>query len=210
MKWFILPSKVLKYLARRCNYLAEKIIDIRLHGRGGQGVMTSSYLIAEAALLEDKYVHAFPSFGPERSGAPIAAFARVSDSRFYVKTEIYEPDVVVVQDPTLLGQVNVTAGLKEGGIVIVNTDNPNSEGVTNLKNSLPPGAILATVDATKIAAEEIGIKQTNTAILGALVKLTDGKIIALESVKNAINERFKHKGADKNIKAVERSYNEVN
>ncbi|NHJ00885.1 MAG: pyruvate ferredoxin oxidoreductase [Candidatus Heimdallarchaeota archaeon] len=185
------------------------MIDIRLHGRGGQGVMTSSYLIAEAALLENKYVHAFPSFGPERSGAPIAAFARVSDERFYIKTEIYYPDIVVVQDPTLLGQVDVAAGLKEGGIVIVNTDNPNSEAVVKLRNSLPPGARFATVDATKIAAEEIGIRQTNTAILGALVKLTNGNIIKLDSVISAINERFKHKGADKNIKAVERSFNEV-
>lgn len=189
--------------------MAEEIIDIRLHGRGGQGVMTSSYLIAEAALLEDKYVHAFPSFGPERSGAPIAAFARISNEKFYVKTEVYEPDIVVVQDPTLLGQVDVAAGLKEGGIIIVNTDDPNSESVTNLKN-LRPDAKFATVDATKIAAEEIGIKQTNTAILGALVKLTDDRIIKLDSVKRAIKERFKHKGFDKNIKAVDRSYNEVN
>jgi 2-oxoacid:acceptor oxidoreductase gamma subunit (pyruvate/2-ketoisovalerate family) len=189
--------------------LAEEIIDIRLHGRGGQGVMTSSYLIAEAALIEDKYVHAFPSFGPERSGAPIAAFARISNEKFYVKTEIYEPDIVVVQDPTLLGQVDVAAGLKEGGIIIVNTDDPTSEGVTTLRNSRPD-ANFATVDATKIAAEEIGIKQTNTAILGALIKLTDEKIITLDSVREAIQERFKHKGFDKNIKAVERSYNEVN
>ena len=188
--------------------MTKEIVDIRLHGRGGQGVMTSSYLIAEAALLEDKYVHAFPSFGPERSGAPIAAFARISDERFYVKTEVYEPDIVIVQDPTLLGQVNVAAGLKEGGIIIVNTDDPNSEGVSNLRNSRPD-ANFATIDATKIAAEEIGIKQTNTAILGALVKLTDEKVIKLDSVRGAIKERFKHKGFDKNIKAVERSYDEV-
>ncbi len=188
--------------------LTTDIIDIRLHGRGGQGVMTSSYMIAEAALLEDKYVHAFPSFGPERSGAPIAAFARISDERFYVKTEIYEPDIVIIQDPTLLGQVDVTAGLKEGGLVIINTDDPNSEGVSNLKNSRPD-AHFATVDATKIAAEEIGIKQTNTAILGALIKLTDEGIIKLDSIKKAIMARFREEPARKNVNAVERSFNEV-
>ncbi len=184
------------------------IIDIRLHGRGGQGVMTSSYLIAEAALLEDKYVHAFPSFGPERSGAPIAAFARISNERFYIKTEIYEPDVVVVQDPTLLGQVDVASGLKEGGLIIVNTDNPNSERVNNLK-AARPDAKFATVDATRIAAEEIGIKQTNTAILGALIKLTNEEVIKLESIKKAIMARFREEPAKKNIKAVDRSFTEV-
>lgn len=188
--------------------MATEIIDIRLHGRGGQGVMTSSYLIAEAALLEDKFVHAFPSFGPERSGAPIAAFARISKERFYVKTEIYEPDIVVVQDPTLLGQVDVLSGLREGGLVIINTDDPNSEGVVNIKNSRPD-AKFATVDATKIAAEEIGIKQTNTAILGALINLTDNKIIKLDSVKKAIKARFREEPAMKNVKAVDRSFAEV-
>ena len=170
--------------------------------------MTSSYLIAESALLEDKYVHAFPSFGPERSGAPIAAFSRVSDEKFYVKTEVYEPDIVVVQDPTLLGQVNVAAGLKKGGIILINTDNPESDAIKALKDQRSD-AKFATVDATKIAAEEIGIKQTNTAILGALVKLTDEKVITLESIRKAITSRFKTKGYDKNIKAVERSFNEV-
>ena len=188
--------------------LTAEIIDIRLHGRGGQGVMTSSYLIAEAALLEDKYVHAFPSFGPERSGAPIAAFARISDQRFYVKTEIYEPDIVIVQDPTLLGQVDVLAGLQEGGLVIINTEDPNSESIRKLKESRSD-AKFATVDATTIAAEEIGIKQTNTAILGALIKLTNSKIITLESVKKAIMARFRDEPAKKNVKAVDRSFIEV-
>ncbi|MHA1973870.1 MAG: 2-oxoacid:acceptor oxidoreductase family protein [Candidatus Hodarchaeales archaeon] len=185
------------------------MVDIRLHGRGGQGVMTSSYLIAEAALLENKFVHAFPSFGPERSGAPIAAFARISEKKFYIKTEVYEPSIVVVQDPTLLGQVDVAAGLKENGLIIINTNDPNSEGITNLKNSRPDAKI-AIVDATKIAAEEIGIKVTNTAILGALIKLTNEEIIRLESLKKAIQARFKGEKGSKNVRAVERSYNEVN
>ena len=126
------------------------IIDIRLHGRGGQGVMTSSYLIAEAALLEDKHVHAFPTFGPERSGAPIAAFARISDEKFYMKTEVYEPDIVVVQDPSLLSQIDVTAGLQQGGLILINTNDPNKADVQAVKQKRPDVKI-ATVDASKIA-----------------------------------------------------------
>ncbi len=133
--------------------MSDKIIDIRLHGRGGQGVMTSSYLIAEAALLEDKFVHAFPTFGPERSGAPIAAFARISDEKFYMKTEVYEPDIVVVQDPSLLSQIDVTSGLQEGGWILINTNDPNKTDVQAIKNKRPD-AKLATVDASKIAQEE--------------------------------------------------------
>ena len=99
--------------------------------------MTSSYLIAEAALLEDKFVHAFPTFGPERSGAPIAAFARISDEKFYVKTEVYEPDIVVVQDPSLLSQIDVTAGLQEGGIIFPNTPMMKfADGGSPLENGL--------------------------------------------------------------------------
>lgn len=187
-----------------------KIIDIRLHGRGGQGVMTSSYLIAEAALLEDKYVHAFPTFGPERSGAPIAAFARISDQKFYMKTEVYEPDIVVVQDPSLLSQIDVTAGLQEGGTILINTNDPDKESVRAIKQKRPDSK-LATVDASKIAKEEIGLSVTNTAILGALCKITDDKIINLDTLENAIKSRFKGKGsiADKNIRAIKRSYSEV-
>ncbi len=186
------------------------IIDIRLHGRGGQGVMTSSYLIAEAALLEDKHVHAFPTFGPERSGAPIAAFARISDEKFYMKTEVYEPDIVIVQDPSLLSQIDVTAGLQQGGLILINTNDPNKADVQAVKQKRPD-VKLATVDASKIAKEEIGLAVTNTAILGALCKVTDNKIIKLEVLETAIKNRFKGKGAisDKNIKAINRSYSEV-
>jgi 2-oxoisovalerate ferredoxin oxidoreductase gamma subunit len=190
--------------------LVAEIIDIRLHGRGGQGVMTSSYLIAEAALLEDKYVHAFPTFGPERSGAPIAAFARISDEKFYIKTEVYEPDIVVVQDPSLLGQIDVTAGLRKSGTILINTGNPDNESVKVIRESRPD-VKFATVDASKIARDEIGLTVTNTAILGALCKITDESVIKLNSLEKAINNRFKGKGtiASKNIKAVKRSYQEV-
>jgi 2-oxoacid:acceptor oxidoreductase gamma subunit (pyruvate/2-ketoisovalerate family) len=172
--------------------------------------MTSSYLIAEAALLEDKYVHAFPTFGPERSGAPIAAFARISDQKFYMKTEVYEPDIVVVQDPSLLSQIDVTAGLQEGGTILINTNNPDKEVVQAVKQRRPD-AKFATVDASKIAQEEIGLSVTNTAILGALCKITDNKVINLNTLEGAVKSRFKGKGAiaDKNVRAIKRSYTEV-
>jgi 2-oxoacid:acceptor oxidoreductase gamma subunit (pyruvate/2-ketoisovalerate family) len=172
--------------------------------------MTSSYLIAEAALLDDKHVHAFPTFGPERSGAPIAAFARISDEKFYMKTEVYEPDIVVVQDPSLLSQIDVTAGLVQGGLVLINTKDPNKEDVQAVKRKRPD-AKFATVDASKIAKEEIGLAVTNTSILGALCKVTDNKIIKLSVLENAIKSRFKGKSniADKNIRAINRSYSEV-
>jgi len=181
-----------------------------LHGRGGQGVMTSSYLIAEAALLEDKYVHAFPTFGPERSGAPIAAFARISDEKFYIKTEVYEPDIVVVQDPSLLGQIDVTAGLREKGVIIINTNDPENETVQGVRNKRPDTKF-ATVDASKIAQEEIGLSVTNTAILGALCKITNENVIKLVTLEGAIKNRFRGKGAiaEKNVKAIKRSYQEV-
>jgi 2-oxoisovalerate ferredoxin oxidoreductase gamma subunit len=186
------------------------MIDIRLHGRGGQGVMTSSYLIAEAALLEDKFVHAFPTFGPERSGAPIAAFARISDEKFYVKTEVYEPDIVVVQDPSLLSQIDVTKGLQEGGIILINTDDPNKDIIKAIKEKRPD-AKLYTVNASQIAEEEIGLSVTNTAILGALCKVTGNAIIELKMLEKAIHNRFKGKEAiaEKNTKAINRSYAEV-
>jgi len=186
------------------------MIDIRLHGRGGQGVMTSSYLIAEAALLEDKFVHAFPTFGPERSGAPIAAFARISNEKFYVKTEVYEPDIVVVQDPSLLSQIDVTAGLQKGGIVLINTDDPNKDSVKNLREKRPDARIY-TVNASLIAKEEIGLSVTNTAILGALCKITENTIVDLKMLETAIQNRFKGKGAiaEKNIRAINRSFTEV-
>ncbi|MFX1511764.1 MAG: 2-oxoacid:acceptor oxidoreductase family protein [Promethearchaeota archaeon] len=190
--------------------MTMEIIDIRLHGRGGQGVMTSSYLIAEAALEEDKYVHAFPTFGPERSGAPMAAFARVSKEQFYEKCEVTTPDIVVVQDPTLLGQIDITAGLKENGIVLINTNEPESEAIQNIRKARPD-AKFGFVDASRIAQEEIGLSVTNTAILGAMIKITDSTVITIEALETAIKNRFKTKEAiaEKNIKAVERSFEEA-
>jgi pyruvate ferredoxin oxidoreductase gamma subunit/2-oxoisovalerate ferredoxin oxidoreductase gamma subunit len=123
---------------------------------------------------------------------------------------VYEPDIVVVQDPSLLSQIDVTSGLQEGGIVLINTDDPNKDVIKAITVKRPD-AKLYTVDASQIAQEEIGLSVTNTAILGALCKITKNEIIDLKMLENAIQTRFKGKGAiaDKNIKAINRSYAEV-
>jgi pyruvate ferredoxin oxidoreductase gamma subunit/2-oxoisovalerate ferredoxin oxidoreductase gamma subunit len=180
------------------------VIDIRVHGRGGQGAMTASRLLAEAALLEGKYIHAFPSFGPERMGAPMEAFTRISAEKFYMKTQVYEPDAVLVLDPTLFDAIDVTRGLVPDGTVIANF----KETPQYLREKLNVSQPIATVDATNIALETIRRPITNTIILGALVKVTDG-IVTLDSLKNVVQSWFAGPIAENNIRAIERAYEEV-
>ena len=180
-----------------------KIIEIRWHGRGGQGAVTSAELVARAAISEDKYAQAFPSFGPERRGAPVLAFNRISSGeRIRVRAEVEEPDIVVVLDPGLLGIVNVTSGLKEGGMVVVNTIKKASE----IKKALGVNCSLATVDANKIAMENLGVPIVNTTMTGALLKATG--IVKLESMTEPLKERF-GRLAERNIKAMEKAYQET-
>ena len=183
----------------------DKLIDIRFHGRGGQGVVTASRIAAEAALVEDKYVHAFPAFGPERAGAPIEGFTRISASEFTLKTEIHYPDIIVILDPTLIGTVNLGKGLKEGGIVIANF--PGSMDELKKKIGIATKAEYHKVDATKIANEELGRPITNTVMLGALIKVT--KVVGLEHVCEATAARFPGVIGEKNVKAIKRAYEEI-
>lgn len=185
--------------------VGEKITDIRFHGRGGQGVVTASRIAAEAALVEDKYVHAFPAFGPERAGAPIEGFTRISPEEFTLKTEIHYPDVIVILDPTLIGTVNLGKGLKEGGTVIANF----SGSMDELKNKIgiKQKAKYYKVDATKIANEELGRPITNTVMLGALIKVTG--IVKLDNVCEATAARFPGVIGEKNVKAIRRAYEEI-
>ncbi|MEN6466884.1 MAG: pyruvate ferredoxin oxidoreductase subunit gamma [Syntrophaceae bacterium] len=178
------------------------MIEIRWHGRGGQGAVTSVELLALAAIEEGKFAQGFPAFGPERRGAPVLAFNRVNDRQIKVRAGIYNPDVVVVLDSSLVKLVNVTEGLKPDGILIVNTTHSTQEIREQLKY---PGKIF-TVDATHIAREELGTPITNTTMLGALVKAT--KVIKLESLKAPLEHRF-GKIAQKNIKACKRAYEEL-
>jgi len=178
------------------------MIEIRWHGRGGQGAVTSVELLALAAIEEGKYAQGFPAFGPERRGAPVMAYNRVSEKPIKIRSGIYHPDVVVVLDPSLVGLVNVTDGLKPDGLLIVNTSKP----AENLREQLKYKGKLATVDATFIAREELGVPIANTTMLGAVMKAT--KVLKLESLDEPIEERF-GKIAYKNKNALKRAYKDV-
>ena len=178
------------------------MIEIRFHGRGGQGAVTSAELTALAAIEEGKYAQAFPAFGPERRGAPVMAFVRVSDEPIRTREKIYEPDIVVVLDPTLLDIVNVGAGLKDDGVVVLNT----TKSAKEVRKASGIKARLALVDASTIAMETMGIPITNTTLLGAMLKATD--LLPLTSLEGPLQERF-GRVAEKNIQAFQRAYKET-
>jgi pyruvate ferredoxin oxidoreductase gamma subunit len=173
--------------------------EIRFHGRGGQGAVTTAELLALAAIREGKYAQAFPSFGPERRGAPVIAYARISDNPIRIRSKIEEPDVVVVLDPTLLQLVAVEAGLKTEGLVIANAP----EDGTDFSQRLKPPQRSVTIDATWIAREVLGRPITNTTMIGALVKITG--VIKLESLEEPLKERF-GRLAERNLMAMKRAY----
>ncbi len=179
------------------------MIEIRLHGRGGQGAVTSAELIAIAAIHQGLYAQAFPSFGPERRGAPVQAFARISKNYIRTRERIYHPDVILVLDPSLPKMVKVTDGLKEEGVAILNSHHPEDE-VRKILGGYQ--GRLAIVDATKIALEELGVPITNTTMLGALIKAVD--LIELSFLEEAVKARF-GKLAEKNIKALKRALEET-
>lgn len=186
----------------------KNLIEICLFGRGGQGAKTASELLVETALGKGKYIQSFPEYGPERAGAPMRAFARISDQPIHVHSGITNPGIVAVIDPTLLETINVTEGLPEDGILLVNTNLTPSE--IRKKLNFNKGRV-CTVDATKIALETIGLPLPNTSILGALVKVTN--LIKLEDLEEKIKEKFLKKIGEKktqgNIDSVRRAYNEV-
>ena len=182
--------------------VTNKLVEIRWHGRGGQGAVTSAELLARAAINEGKYAQAFPSFGPERRGAPVLSFVRISNEQIRIRSEITDPDVVVVLDPSLLRMTNVTSGLKDKGTLVINTRKSAEE----IKTEFDIKQRLATVDATKIARETLGVPITNTTMIGALLKTTD--VVNLESLVEPVKERF-HRLADRNINAMKRAYEET-
>lgn len=178
------------------------MIEVRFHGRGGQGAVTSAELMALAAIEEGKYAQAFPSFGPERRGAPLQAYLRISDQPIRLREKIYEPDVVLVLDPALLATGGVKVGLKPGGTLVANS----SKSIEAVRGECGFAGRTAIVDATKIAEEELGVPITNTTMLGALLKATD--LIELASIKGPLDHRF-GKIAEKNWKALNRAYAET-
>lgn len=182
----------------------EKLKEIRWHGRGGQGAWTASEILAKAAILEGKYIQSFPEFGPERMGAPVNSYTRISEEPINLHCSVYNPDIVVVLDPTLLKTVPVSQGLKENGVLIVNTKVTPAE--IRKKLDLKTGKVW-TVPATKIAMAILGRPITNTAMIGAVARAT--QIISLESIKKATNERFPTNIAEKNIGIIKEAYKEA-
>ncbi len=181
----------------------NQLVEIRLHGRGGQGTVTSAELLAQAAISEDKYAQAFPSFGPERRGAPVMAFVRV-DSQKPIRTraEIKEPDVVVVLDPGLLSIMKVASGLKQNGIAVINT----KKTAEQLREEFGFDGSLAVINATKIAREILGVPIVNTTMVGALIKVTG--IVQLESLLEPLKHRF-GRLAERNAEAMKLAYEQT-
>ncbi len=175
-----------------------QIKEIRFHGRGGQGAVTAADILAIAAFKDGKYCQAFPVFGTERRGAPVTAFARIDDRFIRIRSQIYKPDYVVVQDASLIDVVNVADGLSKEGAMIINTE--KKPGELNLSTE----AKIHTINATKIAIEVLGVPIVNTTMLGGFAALTN--VVTLDSLKKAIERRFPEKIAAKNIRAVETAY----
>ena len=188
----------------------DNLIEIRWHGRGGQGAKTASLLLADAAFNTGKYIQGFPEYGPERMGAPITAYNRISINPITIHSNIYEPDYVVVVDDTLLETVDVTSGLKSSGAIVINTTKDNEYLKKNLKGY--EGSIYK-IDARKISIDCLGKYFPNTPMLAAIVKVS-GIMTDKEFLDDMVGS-FKHKFAKKpeviegNMKALELSLNEV-
>ena len=188
----------------------NNLIEIRWHGRGGQGAKTASLLLADAAFNTGKYIQGFPEYGPERMGAPITAYNRISDNPITVHSNIYNPDYVVVVDDSLLEAVDVTAGLKETGAIVINTTKDGEELKKYLKGY--KGGIY-TINARKISEEALGRYFPNTPMLAAIIKVAG--IMTDEALLEDMKGSFKHKFAKKpeviegNMKALEMALKEV-
>lgn len=188
----------------------SNLVEIRWHGRGGQGAKTASLLLADAAFNTGKYIQGFPEYGPERMGAPITAYNRISDERITIHSNIYEPDYVVVVDDSLLECVDVTAGLKEEGAIVINTTKTPDEVRPLLKGY--KGKV-CTIDAKTISIETLGAYFPNTPMLAAIVKVSG--IMPEQDFLDDMVGSFKHKFAKKpevidgNMAALKRALNEI-
>jgi 2-oxoacid:acceptor oxidoreductase gamma subunit (pyruvate/2-ketoisovalerate family) len=181
------------------------MIEFRWHGRGGQGAWTASELLARTALDEGKYIQSFPEFGPERMGAPVTAFTRISSEPIRLHCAVYDPDVVIVLDNTLLNSVPVTAGLnQDDNCLIINSN----EDPAVLKRTLhvAKGKVYA-VPATEIAIKILNAPMTNTALLGVVAKVTG--VVSLSGIEKTLKNRFRPDLAEKNFAVVQEAYNEV-
>ena len=190
--------------------MKEKITEVRWHGRGGQGAKTAALLFADAALSEGKYIQAFPEYGPERMGAPVQSFNRLSDGPITLHCGITNPKYVAVLDPTLIRSVNVLSGIPDDGMIVINS----SKSPEEMKKELNIQKIkVFTVDASKISKETIGREIPNTPMIGAIVAAT--KLLDIDRLLKDMEQKLKKKFASKpeiiqgNLNAVKRAYDEV-
>lgn len=174
------------------------IIEIRTHGRGGQGAVTAMEILAKAAGLDGRYVQAFPSFGVERRGAPVKAFCRISDQPITIRSQVYEPDYVIILDPSLSDLPEVTEGLKEDSVIMLNSNGNDVAGLSQKSHAY---------DATALANDVLGRDIVNTAMLGVFAKVT-GKV-SLESLLKVLDEKFSGRLAELNKQIVKRAYDET-
>lgn len=180
------------------------MFEARIHGRGGQGVVTAAELLSTAAFLEGRHAQAFPSFGSERTGAPVVAFCRISGKEIRLREPILEPDCLIVQDPTLFKVVDVLAGLRPTGYLLINTSRSFAELHIREQASRLPKGHAVTVPATELALKHVGRPVPNAALLGAFAALT--QIVHVDSVKRAIEEAFPGKIGSANVAAATQAY----
>ncbi len=184
------------------------MIEIRWHGRGGQGAKTASQFLGEAALDTGKYIQSFPEYGPERAGAPMKAFNRISKQPIYIHSSVTDPGVVIVIDPTLIGTIDVTEGLNGDGVLLVNTDKSPED--IRKSTGFKKGKV-GTVDATKIALETLKLPMPNMPMLGALLKVDS--LVTIDQLSERVRGKFLKKiGEQKtnaNLEGIKRAYSEV-
>jgi pyruvate ferredoxin oxidoreductase gamma subunit len=189
------------------------VFQIRIHGRGGQGVVTAAELLSVAAFDEGRHAQAFPSFGSERTGAPVVAFCRIDDRPIRLREPIGEPDAIIVADPTLLGQIDVLAGLNPDGYVLLNSERAAADLIGAAADliggrvrPLRPGRVFV-VPATRLAMEHVGRPVPNAALLGGFAAATG--LVSLASVQDAIRDRFPPAVAEANVAAAAQAYHHV-
>ena len=180
------------------------MFEIRLHGRGGQGVVTAAELLSVAAFDEGKHAQAFPSFGSERMGAPVVSFCRIDDQEIRLREPILEPDALIIQDPTLLHSIDLFSGLNPEGFILINSTRSFEElGIADLAKRFPPHHV-CDVGATELAVKHVGRPLPNAALLGGFAAIT--KVISFDSVADAIRERFPGPVGDANVAAAREAY----
>ncbi|HEX3294462.1 MAG TPA: 2-oxoacid:acceptor oxidoreductase family protein [Solirubrobacterales bacterium] len=183
------------------------MFQIRIHGRGGQGVVTAAEMLSIAAFEDGKHAQAFPTFGSERTGAPVTSYCRIDEKPIRIREPIAEPDALIIQDPTLLHQVKVFSGLKKDGYVLINTSHSFEDlGLGELAADFALKHLLA-IPASEIAKAQIGRPLPNTALLGGFAAMTG--VVTLQAVSRAISQKFSGEIADRNVLAADLAYNSV-